>query len=357
MDKHFIIHTGSVIKEYLEEIEMSQKEAAKKLGINEKEFSNLLNGKIKLTEDMAKRLEMIFHTIPSTYWLNYENKYREYLKNKEKTFLNFSEEDLKNLDKRFKFSSLYSGLNWDIKTQAIEMLKLLGINDFSQFEDVYSNLNVDFMEDGGNIESIAIWLNLAKEEVEIQNRDLSNIKYDASKLINSLEKFKRLALNNDYKNSLQSARKLLNRIGVYLVFCDATVNSKVRGALTTYKNNPAIYLSGRFKTHDHVWFALMHEIGHLIKHYNPNRPIVTFEEELIFNKNNTNPKEEEANSFARDFFIDKEAYNKFTESNFFERTAIENFAKDQNILPGIVVARLQHDGYIGFDQLNFLKNK
>ncbi|AGK51994.1 HigA family addiction module antitoxin [Bacillus sp. 1NLA3E] len=356
MGENFIVHTGAIIKEYLDELGMSQKDCSKRLGISEKHLSNLLNGKTKLTEDIAIKFEKIFHNVPASYWLNYESKYREYLKREEINQKEFKEKELIELDKRFKFSTVFAGLDWDLKKQANEMLKLLGISNYSLFDDVYSNLSVDFMEDGGEKESIAIWLNLAREEVEIQNRDLSNKKYDRTNLINSLEKFKRIALNNDYQSSLQSARKLLNRLGIYLVFCDAVVNSKVRGALTTYKKNPAIYLSGRFKTHDHVWFALMHEIGHLIMHYEPNIPIITFESELELD-NKISTKEDEANEFARDFFIDKKDYKKFTELGIFNQKSIEEFSLSQNILPGIVVARLQHDGYIGFEAFYYLKNK
>jgi HTH-type transcriptional regulator / antitoxin HigA len=355
MSENFMVHTGSIIKEYLEELGMSQKDCAKRLGISEKHFSNLLNGKHRLTEDIAIKFEKIFHNVPASYWLNYESKYREYLKREEINNKDFNEKELEELDKRFRFSTIFAGLDWDLKKQANEMLKLLRISNYSQFDDVYSNLNVDFMEDGGEKESIAIWLNLAREEVDIQNRDLSNKNYDRANLIKSLDKFKKIALNNDYINSLQSVRKLLNRLGVYLVFCDAVVNSKVRGALTTYKKNPAIYLSGRFKTHDHVWFALMHEIGHLILHYEPNIQIVTLESELdIYD---ISPKEEEANAFARDFFIDQTTYKQFTELEIFNQKSIEEYARSQNILPGLVVARLQHDGYIGFEMFNFLKNK
>jgi HTH-type transcriptional regulator / antitoxin HigA len=357
MSENFMVHTGSIIKEYLEELGMTQKECAKRLGISEKHFSNLLNGKNRLTEDIAIKFEKIFHNVPAAYWLNYESKYREYLKREEVNNKDFNVEELKELDKRFKFSSVFAGLGWDLKKQANEMLKLLRISSYSQFDDVYSNLNVDFMEDGGEQESIAIWLNLAREEVEIQNRDLSNKQYDRTNLIKSLDKFKKISLDNDYNSSLQSVRKLLNRLGIYLVFCDAVANSKVRGALTSHKKNPAIFLSGRFKTHDHVWFALMHEIGHLIMHYEPSVPMVTLESELELDTNNISPKEEEANAFARDFFIDQTAYKKFTAFGTFNLKSIEEFARSQNILPGIVVARLQHDGYISFEMFNYLKNK
>ncbi|ALM27303.1 MULTISPECIES: helix-turn-helix domain-containing protein [Bacillus] len=356
MGEAFIVHTGSIIKDYLDEIGISQVEFANRLGISEKYCSNLLNGKIGLTKDVAIKLESLIPEVPASYWINYEEKYRELLKKEELLSTSYSQEQLLQLSRKFKFNTVFNGLGWDLVKQANEMLKLLGISSFEQFDDFYSNLNVDFMEDGGEVEAIAIWLNLSKEEVELQNRDLSEKNFNKQKLLESLHKFKLLALNNNYESSLKSTRKLLNSLGVYLVFHDALENSKVRGALTTYKNNPAIYLTGRFKTHDHVWFALMHEVGHLIKHYKPHDPIVTLENDLE-QKINIDKKEEEANEFARDFFISRGDYKEFIKKGNFNETSIYNFAKEQDVLPGIVVARLQHDGYISFDKLNYLKNR
>ena len=356
MRNEFIVHTGSIIKEYIEELGMSQKECANRLGVSEKHLSNLLNGKSRLTEEVAIKLEKIIHDVPASYWLNYEIKYREYIKREEMYSETYSMEELKKLSKRFKFNSIFNGLDWDLSKQANEMLKLLRISHFEQFDTVYSNLNVDFMEDGGEAEAIAIWLSLAREEVEIQNRDLSNKKYNKDRLIELLDKFKLLALNNDYESSIKSARKLLNRLGIYLVYYKALENSKVRGALTTYRKSPAIYLTGRFKTHDHVWFALLHEIGHLVMHYIPNELIVTLENEMEL-KPTVDIKEKEANEFARDFLIDKSEYKEFIDKGRFKESSIHDFAVSQGVLPGIVVARLQHDGYVSFDKLNYLKNR
>src|SRR5690606_6514910 len=178
MGGEFIVHTGSIIKEYLDEIGMSQKECAMRLGVSEKHFSNLLNGKNRLTEEVAIKLESIIHEVPASYWLNYESKYREHLKREEIYSRTYSKEQLENLSKRFKFNLIFGGLDWDLAKQASEMLKLLRISSFEQFDAVYSNLSVDFMEDGGEAEAIAIWLNLAREEVEIQNKDLSEKNFD-----------------------------------------------------------------------------------------------------------------------------------------------------------------------------------
>lgn len=352
MSNEFLVPTGYVIKDYLEELDISQKELAKRIGMSEKHVSNLLNGKSKLTEEFAIRLEKIIHSVPASYWLNYEANYREYkVRNELKQDLDESE--LKKLDERFHFTALFSGLGFELKEQANEMLKLLKISNFDLFDNVYSELEVDFMEDGGTKEAIAVWLNMAMEEIEIQNKDLTEINYDEKKLESSLPRFKKLALNNNYESSIRSARKLLNKLGVYLVLCDAIPNSKVRGALTTYKKRPAILLSARFKSHDHVWFALIHEVGHLLLHYVPYKPLITMESELELKE--VSQKEDEANKFSRDFFINYDDYKGFIRLQKFDKDSIEQFAKKQDILSGIVVARLQREGYLQYDQLNFLR--
>ena len=79
---NYFVPTGEIIKEYITEKGISQKELAKRLNINEKHISNFLSGKIHLTEDMALKLEFIINDIPASYWLNYEARYREFLAKK-----------------------------------------------------------------------------------------------------------------------------------------------------------------------------------------------------------------------------------------------------------------------------------
>lgn len=341
MGSNFLVPTGNIIREYLEEYGITQKDLAERTNVSEKHISNVLNGKSRLTEELALKLEKIIIDVPASYWLNYEAKYREQLAREEEIAI-INKWDLKGLSKKFHFKEVFKGLNLNLTEQAIEMLKLLKISDFNNFDNVYNDISVDFMEDGGEKEAIAIWLNMCESEIEIQNDDIENILYKESNLKGNLKKFKLLS-NNNNDSSIKSCRKLCNKLGIYLVFCEAITNSKVRGALTTYRNHPAIYLSGRFKSHSNTWFAFIHEIGHLICHYNKNDVIVSYEDVK-------NDKEEEANEFARNFFIDKEAYKKFCDKNEITKQTIKTFAKEQGTIPEFVVARLQHDKLIGYDQ-------
>jgi len=351
MNTEFIVPSGRIIKEYLDEYGINQKELSTRIGMSEKHISNFLNGKTRLTEDFALKLEKVLVGIPASYWLNYETKYREKLA-REKEKYHISKYDLVSIAKKFKFKEVFAGLSLSLTEQAIEMLKLLKISDFSNFDSVYSNLLAyNFMEDGGEKESIVVWLKLCESEIEIQNNVLDDIKYKKKELKSNLNKFKLIANNSNLDSSINSCRKLCNRLGIYLVFCESITNSKVRGALTTYKDHPAIYLSNRFKRHDYIWFAFIHEIAHLLLHYTKNETIISFDDL----DDATNDKEQEANEFARDFFINPEDYREFIKQNEFTKEKIVQFAIKQNVQPGIAVARLQHDGHIGYDKFSYLR--
>lgn len=352
MANGFIVPTGYIIKEYLEEYNISQKDLCQRIGMSQKHISNLLNGKSRLTEDVALKLESIFKDVPASYWLNYEVKYRLQLA-RETEDTSLQSLDLDKIAKTFNFADVFSGLDWDIIKQAKEMLKLLGISDFKNFAKVYSDEVIEFMEDGGETESIIVWLKLCESEIFIQNDDLSRVLYSKSNLESRLDWFKDLALNSSISSITDSCKTLCNELGIYLVVCKSVTNSKVRGALTTFKGHPTIYLSGRFKTHDHIWFAFMHELGHLIMHYDLNKTFISIEDDISFDGNS---KEKEANKYASDVFIAEDEYLTFIRHNDFTEKSIRTFAVQENIRPGILVGRLQREKLIARDKLNYLKD-
>ena len=346
MDDVIMVSTGEVIKDYLDHYGYSQKEACRRLDISEKHLSNVLNGKARLTEELALKLEKLM-PVSATYWLNIESKYREYLAREEEKY-SLKNEDLKKLSNTFKFNEVFKGMNYTLTEQAVAMLKLLNINSFDNFETAYSSLQVSFMQDDGEKEPIAVWINLCEEEVELQNDDLDNVPFSSTLLKDNLTDLKYIALNENVEQSLNNARTVLNKCGIYLVVREAITNCKVRGVLTSYRKKPAIYLSGRFKTHDNIWFALIHEIAHLLLHYNS-------QDMMILNENDIFNQEGEANMFARKFFVNKTDFENFKSKSDYTVSSIVGFANEQSVSPGIIVSFLQHDKCIDHNTLNKLK--
>ena len=67
--------------------------------------------------------------------------------------------------------------------------------------------------------------------------------------------------------------------------------------------------------------------------------------------------DERANAYARKFFVDEDDYRAFAAVGDFSSAAVKGFAASQGTPPGIVVAFLQHDGFVPFAELNDLKDR
>lgn len=67
---------GVTIKEQLSDRGMSQKEFSARMELTEKHISRLINGEVRLTTDVANRLEMVLG-IPANIWNNLEAIYKK----------------------------------------------------------------------------------------------------------------------------------------------------------------------------------------------------------------------------------------------------------------------------------------
>ena len=70
-------HPGFYLKEYLEELQMTQDEFAKRLGISGKQLSLILNETASITADIAYKLSRLMNTSVEM-WLNLQTKYDAY---------------------------------------------------------------------------------------------------------------------------------------------------------------------------------------------------------------------------------------------------------------------------------------
>ena len=68
-------HVGEILREmYLEPLQLSVTDVAKRLGVSRQAISRLINEKTGISADMALRLAKAFGTSPE-YWMNMEKNY------------------------------------------------------------------------------------------------------------------------------------------------------------------------------------------------------------------------------------------------------------------------------------------
>lgn len=67
---------GETIKEQIQHKGLSMNDFSLSLKMDENETQNLVNGKIKITDEIAQRLESVLG-VPCTFWLNLEKIYQD----------------------------------------------------------------------------------------------------------------------------------------------------------------------------------------------------------------------------------------------------------------------------------------
>ena len=135
-----------------------------------------------------------------------------------------------------------------------------------------------------------------------------------------------------------------------------STNAVSNSAITNYvngvsykitKDKAIIMISDRGKKDDILWFTLFHEIAHLIMH-SKKEVFIDGDNEL------KSSIEKEADDFAKNTLISKNAYDDFIKNNIINEKTIRKFSKDNNIIPGILVGRMQKEGIIGYNEFNNL---
>jgi len=93
------------------------------------------------------------------------------------------------------------------------------------------------------------------------------------------------------------------------------------------------------------WFSLCHQLAHILCGHigNPG--------------GTTEGDENEADEFAKQTLIPQKQFDYFVERNDFRRESIMQFAESVGMDAGIVVGRLQKEGYINYSWYNDLKMK
>jgi HTH-type transcriptional regulator/antitoxin HigA len=331
---------GATIKEQLKNRNMSQKEFALRMDMSEKHISKLINGEVQLTGDVALRLELVLG-IPAHVWNKLEAIYRDKLMRAEAE--NDMEQDIEE-SKNYPYNEMAKN-GWVEKTnkpneKVINLRKFFEVVKLDLIKMTMLNkIACRRLGDGDRADyALVAWAQKARLEA----RDISVKSVNTTRLERNLKKL-RYMTNMDPVCFCPQMKALLADCGIALVFLPHIGGSFLHGA-TFYDGKKIVMgLTVRGRDADRFWFSLFHEIGHVLCNHINHMGSTTVDDEM------------EADDFARDLLIPNEPYRQFIGNEDFSVTAITFFAQTIDIAPGIVIGRLQKDGYIGYNQGNRLK--
>jgi len=341
---------GEVLAYELELRGMTRTELAKRTGLSEKHVIAILKGKGStiITPETAIKLERAVG-MPVDYWLNLEANYQE-------TRARLAEQEKleKNLDwlDRIPIGAM-AKFGWirklkDKRAQLDEMLRFFGIASVAQWKEVWPRLGVAYRQhDKHEIfpEAVSAWLRQGEIEAgRIECRPFGRKAFRAA-----LDEVRALTTETDPAAFVPELQARCAEAGVAVVFVPGLPKTGLSGATRWLNPEKAlVQLSLRYKTNDHLWFTFFHEAGHILLHG---------KKELFLEGANgmDEEREAEANDFSRDHLIPARAWRSFIERADYSFQMVQDFAEDIAIAPGIVVGRLQHEGFFPHNRGNRLK--
>ena len=258
-------HPGYYVKDYIDEQGITQEELAKRLQTTPKYISDLVNGRINLTDEMVLKLSIVFGT-STKLWLNLNQKYIEKKLEIEKRIRIDQECELaKKLDYKF-WVELGLVKATRITTEKVQELqryfKVSSLSVLSQRDFlVQYRTSVSEVTDVNVINANA-WVQTAINlgtQIEVEP-------FDKKKLLEAIPEIRSLTVKYP-KDFYPRLWELLASCGVALVLLPNLKNCGVNGAGKWLgKDKVVLALNDRRKYADTFRFALFHELGHVLQH-------------------------------------------------------------------------------------------
>lgn len=331
---------GATIKEQLNDKGMSQKEFAARMDMSEKHISKLVNGEVRLTPEVAVRLEVVLG-VPAKFWNNLEAVYREKLIKVEAENAMDADEALM---KQLPYNEM-AKFGWipetrDSKEKVINLRKYFEVVELSLLENkqitriACRRLAVTEKSDF----ALLAWA----QEAKIKARNIGTSPINIKGLINIIPEIRTMTVLKP-KEFCPKIKSMLAECGIALVFLPHLKGSFLQGASFMDGNKIVVGLTARGKDADKFWFSLFHELAHIVLGH------------IGQIDGTTDQDEKAADAWARDTLISEESFEEFVNKSSFSSASIRAFAKMLGIAPGIVVGRLQNEGCIKHSMMNDLK--
>jgi len=341
---------GETLQEVLDDRQMSQAELAERTGRPKKTINEIIKGKAAITPETALQLERVLG-IPASFWNSLERNYQEYLaRAQEQALLEASTDWLSTIP-----VAALEKLGWierqdDPVEKVRGVLRFFGVASPTEWKQVCERPQASFRHSpsfASEPGALAAWLR--KGELEAQS--IRCAPFDRSRFQLVLSEARALTLERPEVFESRLA-ELCAAAGVGVVFVHELPKCRVHGATRWLSASKAlIQLSLRYKTDDHLWFTFFHEAGHILLH---GKRLIFIEE----GRASATAEEGEANRFAADFLIPRAAIEELRQpalSQWLSEARVRSFARELGIAPGIVVGRLQHEGWLAHKLLNSLK--
>lgn len=348
----YAFHPGYYVEEIIEEMSISQAEFAKRMGTSTKTVSLLVAGKIRLTNELAQKLaSMMGMTVE--VWLNLQKEYDlKVLEIERQKALDEQASIVRLIDYSFFVKVAKLPATKRIEERISYLCGFLRIADLRILtqRDFLVNFRTGISSfDEKNLINAKAWVQTA---MNIASR-MQVAPFDAEKLKSFLPEIRKMTIQEP-EEFLPRLKEIFSECGVRFVLLPSLKNSGINGAVKWFGDDQVMLALNDRRTYaDTFWFALFHEIKHILQQ-KTRTVFISYNHKL----EEESDLEKDADRFAADYLITPKDYQEFVSTSSFTEETIISFAHNIGIHPGIVVGRLQNDGRIEHQsKLNHLKGQ
>ena len=339
---HYAVPPGETIREFLDEMAMTQAQLADRMQRPAPTISQIVNGKKRIEPETALQLERVLG-MPAHFWAGLEANYRTNLARQQEREARLKEEAKCAVN--YPYAEL-AAHGWLPKTRkkvekTERLLGFFGVDSFSAIDktSVVAAFRIAAKPQNVNEYALAAWL----RQGQVLAQDAVTPYFSASALESAIPELR--SFTRMQPEAFQD--KLCSRLascGIVFVVLPHLKGTYAQGATQWLGRNKAVVqVTIRYRWADVFWFSLFHELGHLLLHGHQREVFINLE-----NDEQADQLERDANKFAEDTLIPPEKLRRFRQSSTMSVDAICGFADELGIAPGIVVGRLQNDKVLDY---------
>ena len=329
---------GAELEKRLAESGMTRKELAQRIDVSEKHICTVINGDRGISTAFARKLGYVFED--TAYWVKLQADYDE-------EQLKLQEMNLISDEEKAVLKPLHEILTYFIEQGYIEngcgdVEKVMRVRKFLNVSDLLFIPKITYnaayrAQLSSNVKAdpyvLFAWQRLCEKVAE---KAVIDKFYNKDLLKQSLQDIKSLMFG-DINNGIRKLQDLLKECGIAFNVVKNFRGAPVQGFIKErFDHRLILCLTIRGQRADTFWFTLFHEIAHIL-HGDYSARFVDFD-------SIDNETEAKADMFARNVLIEPELYREFIRSDRYTTWAgIEEFARESQVQPFIVLGRLQND--------------
>jgi len=336
---------GATILEALSARHLTVEDLADALGLSDPDARRLVQGDLQISEPIAAGIATVAGGTTS-FWLARDEQYRE-----SKRLLTAEElADTLPFGQMAKWGWIEPAAGW--RERANLALEFFDVEDGLEWHTRYSSrISQAHYRTSPSFQSsevaVAAWL----RQAEIQAAPLSVDGWNPAQADDAVASIREASRSANPSAFLPLVTAALARVGIAFVVVKAPKDCAVSGAaFTTTSGQRAIAVTARHKSDDHLFFTILHELGHHLLH-GADLYLDEFED------SDASSAEAEADAFAADALVPGGLSSLVGRANGPTMRQIIQFAARVGVAPGIVVGQLQHARILEHNQHNRLKRR